>query len=157
MPRMFFKKITKKLTVNKDEQMKSLQNDILEGFLYSLKKRDIHQKEAFLLSGFSDDIKRLSIKNGLEDALITNTCTLKRKIAVGFPEELMGMLDRGPLPDIYSAIYYSVKGCLKLNHYGYTETLPSDFGTKIWTMACGWGNLLILCKNEKQNTASIAT
>ena len=79
MPRMFFKKITKKLTANKDEQMKSLQNDILEGFLYSLKKRDIHQKEAFLLSGFSDDIKRLSIKNGLEDALITKYLYVKKE------------------------------------------------------------------------------
>ena len=79
MPRMFFKKITKKLTANKDEQMKSLQNDILEGFLYSLKKCDIHQKEAFLLSGFSDDIKRLSIKNGLEDALITKYLYVKKE------------------------------------------------------------------------------
>ena len=41
------------------------------------------------------------------------------------------MLDRSPLPNIFSAIYYSVKGYLKLNHYGYTGTLSSDFGTKI--------------------------
>ena len=40
--------IKKKVTVNKDEQMENLQNAILEEFLFSLKKRVIHQKEAFL-------------------------------------------------------------------------------------------------------------
>ena len=101
--------------------MKNLQNDILEEFLLSLKKCVIHQKEAFLLSALLDDIKSLTIEKGLEDALITNTRTLKKKIAEGFPEELMGMLDRGPPPYIYGAIYYSVKGYLKLNYYGYTR------------------------------------
>ena len=35
--------IKKKVTVNKGEQMENLQNDILEEFLFSLKKRVIHQ------------------------------------------------------------------------------------------------------------------
>ena len=52
------------------------------------------------------------------------------------------MLNRGPLPEVCNAIYYSVKGHSKLNQYGYAETLSSDFGTKIWAMACDWGNLL---------------
>ena len=45
----------------------------------------IHQKDAFLLSDVLDDIKRLSIENGLENALITNTRPLKRKVAERFP------------------------------------------------------------------------
>ena len=57
--------IKKKVTVNKEEQMENLQNDILEDFFLSLKKRVIHQKETFLLSDLLDDVKRLS----LEDAL----------------------------------------------------------------------------------------
>ena len=35
--------IKKKVTVNKGEQIENLQNDILEEFLFSLKKRVIHQ------------------------------------------------------------------------------------------------------------------
>ena len=67
-------------------------------------------------------------------------------------EELMGMLDRGPLPEIYNAIYYSIKGHLKLNQYVeiYAEILSSDFGTKIWAMACDWENLPTPGRNGKQ-------
>ena len=52
------------------------------------------------------------------------------------------MLDRDPLSKLYNAIPYSVKVHLKLNQYGYTETLSPDFGTKLWTIACDWENLL---------------
>ena len=45
----------------------------------------ILQKEAFLLSDLLDDIKRLSIENGLEVALITNTLRLKIKSHILFP------------------------------------------------------------------------
>ena len=64
----------------------------------------------------------------------------------------MGMLDRGPLPEIYNAIYYSIKGHLKLNQYVeiYAEILSSDFGTKIWAMACDWENLPTPGRNGKQ-------
>ena len=48
----------------------------------------IHQKEAFLISDLLDDIKRLSIENGLEGTFITNTHTLKRKIAERFPDDI---------------------------------------------------------------------
>ena len=61
----------------------------------------------------------------------------------------MGMLDKGPLPEIYNAIY-SVEGHLKLNQCGYTETLFSDFGTKIWAMTVNWENLLTPGRKEKQ-------
>ena len=55
--------IKKKVTVNNEEEMENLQNDVLEEFLLSLKKRVIHQKETFLLSDLLEDIKRLSIEN----------------------------------------------------------------------------------------------
>ena len=73
--------IKKKVTFNKHEQMENLQNDILEEFLLGLKKPVIIKNEAFLLSDPLDDIKRLSIENGLEDALIIYTRTLRLKIA----------------------------------------------------------------------------
>ena len=205
--------IKKKVTVNKDERMENLQNDISEKFPLSRKKRVIHQKEASLLSDLLDDIKRLSIKNGLEYVLITNSRKLKSKIEERFPddvsyynkgkysivhcsdmnpceyaiavlkgkglrsnriiksfgalsqrktkkhledqkkfewtynpEELMGMLDRGPLPEIYNAIYYTVKDHLKLNQNSYAESLSSDFKTK-WATACDWENLLTPGRN----------
>ena len=68
--------------------MENLQNDILEEFLISLKKRVIHQKDAILLSDVLDDLKRLSIENGLENALITNTHPLKRKVAERFSGDI---------------------------------------------------------------------
>lgn len=43
-----------------------------------------YQKEDFLLSDLLDDIKRLTAEKGLQDALITNTHTLKRKTAEWF-------------------------------------------------------------------------
>ena len=55
--------IKKKVTVNNEEEMENLQNDVLEEFLLSLKKRVIHQKETFLLIDLLEDIKRLSIEN----------------------------------------------------------------------------------------------
>ena len=43
-----------------------------------------YQKEDFLLSDLLDDIKRLTAEKGLQDALIANTHTLKRKTAEWF-------------------------------------------------------------------------
>ena len=62
---------------------------------------------------------------------------------------------KGPLPEMYNAIYYLVKGHLKLNQYGYAETLSSDFGTKIWAMACDLENLLTPGRNGKQNITGL--
>ena len=73
------------------------------------------------------------------------------------PEELIGMLDRGPLPEICNAVYYSVKGHLKLNQYGHAETLSSDFATKICAMACDWENLLTPDRNGKQLITGLKT
>ena len=48
--------------------MGNLQNDILEEYLLSLKKRVIYLKEAFLSNDLLDDVKRLGVSNRLEDA-----------------------------------------------------------------------------------------
>ena len=62
----------------------------------------------------------------------------------------MGMLGRGPLPETNNVIHYLVKGHLKFHQYGFAQTLSSDFGTKIWAMACDWENLLTPGRNGKQ-------
>ena len=46
----------------------------------------IHQKEVFLLSDLLDEIKPLTTENKSENALITNTRALKRKISKQFPD-----------------------------------------------------------------------
>ena len=66
------------------------------------------------------------------------------------PEELVRMLDKGPLPELYNAIYYTVNGNFKLNKYGYAETPSSNLATKLWAMACDWENLLSKEKSAKQ-------
>ena len=48
--------------------MGNLQNDILEEYLLSLKKRVIYLKEASLSNDLLDDVKRLGVSNRLEDA-----------------------------------------------------------------------------------------
>ena len=67
----------KKKVINKDEQMKNLENDIFEEFLLHLKQRVRHQKVPFLLSALLDDVKWLSIENELEDVLLAYIGTLK--------------------------------------------------------------------------------
>ena len=39
--------IKKKVTVNKEEQIENLQNDMLKEFILSLQKRVVHQKKLF--------------------------------------------------------------------------------------------------------------
>ena len=84
----------KKKVINKDEQMKNLENDIFEQFLLNLKQRVIHQKVAFLLSALLDDVKRLSIENELEDALLAYIRTLKSKIAQLFRSHISHFIRR---------------------------------------------------------------
>ena len=65
------------------ETVELLENDILEIFFFfflALKKRIVHEKDAFLLSNLLEDIKCLSELNGLMEPIISNTRTLKRRI-----------------------------------------------------------------------------
>ena len=69
------------------------------------------------------------------------------------PEEIVEMLDKGPLPEIYNTIFHSVHGKYVANKYGYAKTESSQLSTKIWSMACSWEALL---KKEK-NTRPLLT
>ena len=48
----------------------------------ALNKRIVHRRDAFLLSNLLEDIKTLSEPNGLMKPVISNTRTLKRRIAI---------------------------------------------------------------------------
>ena len=108
--------IKKKVTVNTDEQMENLQNDILEEFLLGLKKRVIHQKEVFLLSDLLDEIKKLSTGNKSENALITNTRALKREISEQFPDCV----------SYYNKAKYLILHCSHMNPCEYAIAVLKD-------------------------------
>ena len=54
----------------------------------ALKKRIVHEKDAFLLNDLLKDIKRLSELDGLMEPIISNTRTLKRRIIDKFSDDI---------------------------------------------------------------------
>ena len=61
----------KKIEQTVNETVEFLENDILEQFVFlALKKRIVHEKDAFLLSDLLKDIKRLSELYGLTKHVI---------------------------------------------------------------------------------------
>ena len=65
------------------------------------------------------------------------------------PEEFLSMLDQGPLPDLYNAIYYSMCDRGKRNEYGYMITSQTK-ATKIWSLASDWETLITGAPSPKQ-------
>ena len=51
------------------------------------------------------------------------------------PEELMVVLDKGPIPQLYNAIYHILKDDGKQNKYGYCITSSQLAAEKIWSLA----------------------
>ena len=73
-------------TVN--ETVELFENDILEVVYLALKKRIVHEKDAFLLSNIVEDIQRLSELNEFTEQIISNTRTLKRRITGKFSDDI---------------------------------------------------------------------
>ena len=69
--------------------------------------------------------------------------TIRRKISKSkgtkewplFPEDMISMLDKGPLPDLYNAIFYTKY------EYGYVMTNSNAQAVEIWSLASGEGNV----------------
>ena len=73
-------------TVN--ETVELFENDIIEVVYLALKKRIVHEKDAFLLSNIVEDIRRLSELNEFTEQIISNTRTLKRRITGKFSDDI---------------------------------------------------------------------
>ena len=58
------------------------------------------------------------------------------------PQEIVEMLDKGPLPEIYNTIFCTVHGKYVTYKYGYAKNESSQLSTKIWSMTCYWEALL---------------
>ena len=160
------------------------------------KKRNVHEKDAFLLSKLLEDIKRLSKLKRLTEAIILNKRILERGIIDKFSDDisfypkdkylivhnvdpfayvlvilkgkglkdyditksfgklirrkfkitaeekqtlngftflkrLLRCWDKGPLPEIYNTIFYTVHRKYVTNKYGYAKTEYSQLSTKI--------------------------
>ena len=84
----YIKFALKKMEQTEGETVELLENDILEEFFLALKKRIVHEKDAFLLCDVLEDIKRLSEHNELTEPIISNTRTLKRRIIDKFSDDI---------------------------------------------------------------------
>ena len=66
------------------------------------------------------------------------------------PDEVLKLLDIGPLPHLYNVIYATLHPNYKLNDNGYAETKSGKLATKIWSMASEWESFITKEKSVKQ-------
>ncbi len=65
-------------------------------------------------------------------------------------EEFFLELDRGPPPDLYNAIFYTISDDAKKNEYGYNITTSKNLAIKIWSLASDWESLITKKSSPKQ-------
>ena len=104
--------------------------------------------------------------SGLRDDSIVKSFgrLIKRKVcerneeAIELPlstEQLTQLLDKGPLPGLYNAIYSTLFDGLKKNEFGYNVTTSSDKATRIWSIVCDWEYLITNKPLPKQTVTGI--
>ena len=71
------------------------------------------------------------------------------------PDELIEMLDRGPLKEIYNFIYVLINPSYEVNEYGYAITRSRPIATKVWSMASDWESFLTKERAAKQTVAGL--
>ena len=81
----YIKFALKKFSSLPEKDLDLLQENILDEYFLQIKKRIIYWHEAFLLSDLLEDMKVLCEENNLDEPVINNTRTLKRKIIERFP------------------------------------------------------------------------
>ena len=69
-------------------------------------------------------------------------------------QDIVEMLVKGPLPEIYNTIFFTVYGKYITYKEGYAKTDDYLWSTKIWSMACDWEALL---KKEKMQSIYLQT
>ena len=71
------------------------------------------------------------------------------------PEKLLEVMDKGPIPELFNAIYYTVHNSGKLNEFGYAETQSHNAAIKIWSLASDWESLVTRRPNPKTTTMGL--
>ena len=70
-------------------------------------------------------------------------------------KEIMNQLDRGPLPEIYNVIFYTLKDYREKNEYGYNKAISRIRAAKIWSLASDWEHLITKQPCPKQATLGL--
>ena len=70
-------------------------------------------------------------------------------MALYSPQEIVEMLEKGPLTEIYNKIFYTVYRKQVTYKYGYAKADEFLWSTKIGSMAFDWKALLKKDKNAK--------
>eukprot|EP00794_Sanderia_malayensis_P001897 gene1897-2154_t len=150
----------------KSQQLNDRTQDVLDEFYAKIKSKILHQKNAYLLNKLLKDVATISEEQGIEPPII-HTSTLKmirRKIASlqsqeriwpYKPEDVLEMLDTGPLQEIYNVVFASIDPSFQVNKYGYAVTKSRSTATKIWSIASDWQALLVKDKLAKQTVAGM--
>ena len=66
------------------------------------------------------------------------------------PDELIEEVNKGPSPELYNAIYYSMYDSGKINSYGFVGTDSGLLANKIWSVASDWESLVTRKATPKQ-------
>ena len=98
----------------------------------ALKKRIVHEKDAFLGNDLLEDIKRLSELNGLMDPIISNTRTLKRRIIDKFSDGISFYLK-----DKHLIVHSS-----DVNSCEYVQTILKGKGLKDYDIIKSFGEMI---------------
>ena len=64
--------------------------------------------------------------------------------------DIENFVQRGPLPELYNAIYTTINPSFKVNSTGYAVTPLHQSATKIWSIASDWEYLITKKKTSKQ-------
>ena len=71
------------------------------------------------------------------------------------PKKLLEVMDKGPIPELFNAIYYTMHDSGKVNEFGYAETQSHNAATKIWSLASDWTSLVTRRPNPKTTTMGL--
>ena len=65
-------------------------------------------------------------------------------------DDIENFIQRGPLPEVYNAIYATIKPSFKVHSTGYAVTHSYQSAAKIWSIASDWEYLATKKKTSKQ-------
>ena len=78
------------------------------------------------------------------------TCNQLRESWPMSIDDVENFVQRGPLPELYNAIYATINPSFKVHSTGYAVTPSHQSATKIWSVASDWEYLVTKKKKRKQ-------
>ena len=78
------------------------------------------------------------------------TCNQLRESWPMSIDDIENFVQRGPLPELYNAIYATINPSFKVHSSGYAVTPSHQSATKIWSITSDWEYLVTKKKTSKQ-------